>query len=119
MTSAGQPFQPEELAGQPEVVRWLSGAGYGPSEQAEVLESLSGFCFFVEKTPAELVSSCLRATDQGTAISGKGRRETQAAIERYVADRGLSGRSAVVVGNHIRGFLVHNGVFIQGSVSIS
>jgi hypothetical protein len=40
-------------------------------------------------------------------------------IESYVAERGLTGRDAIVVGNRIRGFLVHNGVFIQGRAAIT
>ena len=65
-------------------------------------------------TPEELVASCLRQTAAGTAISSKGRLRMQETIERYVAERGLAGREAIVVGNRVRGFLVHNGVFIQG-----
>jgi hypothetical protein len=104
-----------------EVQRWLSAAGYAdrPADRAGVLDSLRGFCEFTGRTPAELVAACLRPTAQGTAISAKGRREMQEAIDEYVRQRGLLGRDANVVGNHVRGFLVHNGVFIQGRVSIS
>lgn len=123
MTTERAPrFEPETLAEYPEVQRWLSGAGYEarpPGDREEVLNSLSGFCNFMSQTPSELVASCLRMTPEGTAISTKGRRAITEAIERYVSGRGLSGRSAIVVGNHVRGFLVHNGVFIQGPVSTS
>jgi hypothetical protein len=104
-----------------EVRRWLAGAGYDdrPADRAAVLDSLRGFCAFTGQTPAELVAACLRSTSEGTAISGRGRREMQARIESYVAGRGLRGRDAIVVGNHVRGFLIHNGVFIQGPVSTS
>lgn len=84
-----------------------------------MLESICGFCNFTGKTPAELVAACLRSTGEGTAISTKGRRETQALIDTFVADRGLRGHGAIVIGNHVRGFLIHNGVFIQGPVSTS
>ena len=39
-------------------------------------------------------------------------------IESFTAERGLQGHGAIVAGNRIRGFLVHNGVFIQGKASI-
>jgi hypothetical protein len=40
----------------------------------------------------------------------------QAAIEEFVASTGRVERDAVVAGNTLRGFLIHNGVFIQGPV---
>lgn len=122
MTMDGRSAEPAQVAGYAEVRRWLTAAGYDSrpaQDRAEVLDSLSGFCDFAGLNPAELVASCLRQTEHGTAISAKGRRQVQAAIEDYVAARGLSGRDAVVIGNHVRGFLVHNGVFFQGRVSVS
>ncbi|MGH3303182.1 MAG: hypothetical protein ACRDOK_16175 [Streptosporangiaceae bacterium] len=121
MTTEPRAIGANHLAQSPEVQRWLAAAGYDarPAERAQVLDSLSGFCRFAARTPAQLVAVCLRSTPEGTAISAKGRREMQGLIDRYVADRGLHGREAIVVGNHVRGFLVHNGVFIQGPVSIS
>jgi hypothetical protein len=114
-------FQAEEINRSPEVRRWLAGAGYDnrPADRAVVLDSLRGFCDFTGQRPAELVAACLRSTSEGTAISTKGRREMQARIDSYVQARGLRGRDAIVVGNHVRGFLVHNGVFIQGPVFAS
>ncbi len=104
-----------------EVRRWLTAAGYEdrPADRTGVLDSLRGFCEFTGRTPAELIAACLRPTAEGTAISAKGRREMQAAIDAYVRDRGLVGRDANVIGNHVRGFLVHNGVFLQGHASVS
>jgi hypothetical protein len=92
------------------VRRWLGKAG----ENDLLLEDLADFCTYADATPESLVAGCLRQTDAGTAISTKGRRQMQETIETYVAARGLTGREAIVVGNRIRGFLVHNGVFIQG-----
>jgi hypothetical protein len=103
------------------VQRWLDKAGYASSggpERDTLLGDLGGFCAFTGMAPEQLVDSCLRQTPAGTAISSKGRRRMQETIERYVAERGLSGREAIVVGNRVRGFLVHNGVFIQGRAAI-
>jgi hypothetical protein len=108
---------PTELRDSALVQRWLDKAGYRDApaaEQGRLLEVLADFCSYTDATPEMLVTSCLRHTDAGTAISTKGRRLMEATIEAYVAQRGLTGRDAIVVGNRIRGFLVHNGVFIQG-----
>ena len=108
---------PSELRQSPLVQRWLDKAGYvnaPTAEQDTLLGDLAGFCDYAESTPEDLVASCLRETAAGTAISTKGRRLMQERIEGYVGERGLAGRDAIVVGNRVRGFLVHNGVFIQG-----
>jgi hypothetical protein len=99
-----------QLRDSPAVQRWLQKAGH----QDRLLEDLADFCRYCDSTPEQLVASCLRQTAAGTAISTKGRRRMEETIESYVAERGLTGRDAIVVGNRIRGFLIHNGVFIQG-----
>jgi hypothetical protein len=115
-------MNPLELRESALVQRWLDKAGYRDAptdEQDRVLEVLADFCRYTEATPETLVASCLRQTDAGTAISTKGRRKMGGTIEAFVAERGLSGRDAIVVGNRIRGFLVHNGVFMQGRAAIN
>lgn len=111
-----------DLENSPEVQRWFKGAGYQTAperERSQLIAELQAFCTFVEMAPSELIKTCLRTTKDGhTAISTKGRRAMQASIEAFVAERGLAGHSAIVAGNRIRGFLVHNGVFIQGKASI-
>jgi len=108
------------LAASHTVRRWFESAGYDsdPSEEQEArLALLAGFCQREGKSPDELVAGCLRTTKVGdTAISAKGRTAMQAAIEDFVASTGRAGRDAVVAGNTLRGFLIHNGVFIQGPV---
>ncbi|HEV7861290.1 MAG TPA: hypothetical protein VGR20_01275, partial [Acidimicrobiia bacterium] len=62
-----------------------------------------------------MVSGLLRTTKDGdTAISSKRRTIMNAAIDEFVEKSGFTGRDAVVNGNIIRSFLVHNGIFIQG-----
>jgi hypothetical protein len=107
-----------ELKESPSVRRWFASADYDadpPEEQERRLTLLSDFCREQGKTPEELVSSCLRTTKAGdTAISAKGRVAMNNAIAAFVEQRGLTGLEAVSTGNVIRGFLIHNGVFIQG-----
>jgi hypothetical protein len=106
----------------PEVQRWFTGAGYASApvdERRRLVEELEAFCAHAGKQPAELIRSCLLTTRDGnTKISIKGRRAMQLLIDGYIADRGLSGHTAVAAGNRIRGFLIHNGVFIQGRAAI-
>ena len=102
------------------VERWFASAGYDQdpvAEQQARLTLLADFCRHLDKSPDELVAGCLRTTKHGdTAISAKGRNAIQAAIDEFTAATGRTGRDAVVAGNTLRGFLIHNGVFIQGPV---
>lgn len=108
----------EALRSAPTVRRWFESAGYDSDpvdEQVRRLGLLAGFCERMEQEPGELVASCLRTTKAGeTAISSKGRTKMNEEIAEFVESTGLEGREAVAAGNVIRGFLIHNGVFIQG-----
>lgn len=107
-----------ELAQDPAVRRWFESAHLdelSESEQAHRLALLADFCDHTGKPPGELVAGVLRTTKEGdTAISAKKRTAMNAAIDEFVEKSGFTGKNAVVNGNHIRGFLVHNGIFIQG-----
>lgn len=111
------------IADAPEVKRWLASAGYdqpGRERERELLISqLDSFLSHVGQTPESFVRSCLVKTKDGdTKISAKRRVAVQDEIEEFVADGGLSGHAATVAANQIRGFLIHNGIFMQGRVSI-
>jgi hypothetical protein len=117
-----EPRNLTEVEETPEVRRWLEKAGYHTLPKAErqlYVAHVAEFCAYTGKSPEELVRSCLLVKDGLTKISIKGRRAMQEAIDTFVAEAGLEGRDAIVVGNRIRGFLVHNGIFIQGRASIS
>ncbi len=108
------------LATSPAIARWFASAGYDKDptdEQQARLVLLADFCRHLGKTPDDLVAGCLRTTKHGdTAISAKGRNAIQTDIDEFMAATGRTGRDAVVAGNTLRGFLIHNGVFIQGPV---
>jgi hypothetical protein len=108
------------LAESPAVQRWFASARYDedPAEEQQArLSLLARFCERQGQTPDGLVAGCLRTTKSGdTAISAKGRNAIQEAIDEFVTSVGLTGREAVINGNMLRGFLIHNGVFIQGPV---
>lgn len=109
---------PDELATHPRVQRWFQGARYDqdpPEERQRKLALLAGFIDQVGLDPDELVTGLHRTTKQGhTAISAKRRDAINAAIEEYVEKQGLTDKDVVVTGNLLRGYLVHNGIFIPG-----
>jgi len=128
--TATQPAAPGTLRGDtdkfaqsPAVTRWLvetAGPVTDLAGRASALESLQGFCAFVGAGPDELVAQCLRPTKSGgTAISTVGRRSVNESVEAFAAAQGLTGHDAIVLGNRLRGFLIHNGIFLQGPASIS
>lgn len=123
MTADGDgPTGRDALAALPSVQRWLSSGGYDSAPAAErrrLLDLLGDLCTYAGMQPEELVASCVRTTKAGDrAISAKGRRAVQETIDRFVAERGLAGHQAIVAGNTLRGFLIHNGIFMQGPASI-
>jgi hypothetical protein len=108
----------EELAAAPSVVRWFDSARLhsDPEEEKQLrLGLLGGFCDHYGQSPDELAAGLTRTTKAGeSAISAKRRAAVDAAIDEFVEKSGFTGRDAVVNGNIIRSFLVHNGIFIQG-----
>lgn len=107
-----------DLAENAAVRRWFTSANLDeiPAEdQTHRLALLAEFCAHTGQQPEELVSGLLRTTKDGdTAISAKRRTLMNATIDEFVEKSGVTGKDAVVNGNIIRSFLVHNGIFIQG-----
>lgn len=106
------------VAEAPSVQRWFTSARYDndPDEEKQArYELLAGFCSHVDQSPDELVQSLVRTTKKGDlAISSKRRAAVDASIDEFIEKAGYTGRDAVVNGNTLRSFLVHNGIFIQG-----
>jgi len=113
--------RPDPFADSRAVQRWPAPTdGDSPAERAHALEMLQHFCAYQGASPDELVARCLRSTKSGdTAISAAGRRAIDHAITAFVATEGLAGHQAIVLGNQLRGFLIHNGIFLQGPASIT
>ncbi len=112
----------DALRALPSVKRWLDEIGVGGEGHEEEslmwAKDLQAFCKHSGNDPDAMLDSCFRKTKQGDlAISTKGRREIDAQIDEYEKSRGLYGRDAIVAGNRIRSFLIHNGVFMQGRVA--
>jgi hypothetical protein len=111
-------MSPEEIATAPTVVRWFDSAKLHSDTEDEKqfrLKLLGDFCDHIGQSPDELAAGLRRKTKSGDeAISGKRRAAMDAAIDEFVEKSGFTGRDAVVNGNILRSFLVHNGIFIQG-----
>jgi hypothetical protein len=111
-------FDLSTLEENPQVRRWFESAHFDddPAEERQHrLVLLGEFCDHTGQSPEELVKGLLRTTKSGgTAISSKRREAMNTTIDEFVEKRGLTGKDAIVTGNTIRGFLVHNGIFIQG-----
>ena len=109
---------PIELAENPAVRRWFTSANLDDLDaesQTHRLALLADFCAHTGQQPEELVSGLLRTTKDGdTAISAKRRTLMNDTINEFVEKSGATGKDAVIKGNIIRSFLVHNGIFIQG-----
>ena len=103
------------------VRHWFASARHDKAPQAEqdrYLELLSGFVAHCGKSPDELVEYCfLRKKDTGERFSSVRRRgEVNEWITAWVAEQDWTGKEAIVNGNVIRGFMIHNGAVIQGGV---
>jgi hypothetical protein len=109
---------PADLAQDPAVRRWFESAKFDDDPavvQTHKLALLADFCDHPGQQPGELVAGLLRTTKDGhTAIAAKKRIAMNSTIEEFVEKSGFTGKDAVINGNIIRGFLVHNGIFIQG-----
>ncbi len=109
-----------DLAAAPAVTQWFASArltSEPPEELQERLELLAGFLAHVGKSADELVEFCfLRKKDTGERFSSVKRRgEVNDWIEEFVAARGWTGKEAVLNGNTLRSFMIHNGALIQGN----
>jgi hypothetical protein len=110
-----------ELKQHDRVRTWFAGARHGElpeADQQHYLETLHGFLAGVGKDPDEIVAFCfLRKKATGERFLSQRRRvEVNAMIEAWVQRNGWTGKDAVRMANVIRGFLIHNGVPIQGPV---
>lgn len=104
-----------ELEHHPRVQRWFQAARYDqdPAEERQRrLALLAEFMEHVGRDPDDLVTHLHRTTKQGhAAFSFKKRDALNVAIDEFVEKRGLAGKDAVVTGNMLRGYFVHNGIF--------
>jgi hypothetical protein len=110
-----------ELKQHEKVRTWFAGAHHDQlpeADQQHYLEVLAAFLAGVGKDPDSIVAFCYlrkRATGE-RFLSQQRRAEVNEMIEAWVQGNGWTGKTAVRMANVVRGYLIHNGVLIQGPV---
>lgn len=115
------PASTDDLRHYETVQRWLRSAGHDQQStefQERYLGVLTKFVHHTGKSPDDLVAYCfLRKRETGERfVSTKRRIAVNEWIDGLVADQGWTDKDAVANANIVRGFLIHNGVLIQGKV---
>ncbi len=104
----------EDIKNFPSVKKWsenlLEQWGDVPDLDKRI-GALVDFVNYVGRDPDKIVEECLRQSDEGMRIKLKARREIIAEIAEFEKEHG--GRRA---GNHVRSFLIHNGIAMSPSV---
>ncbi|MEX0682412.1 MAG: hypothetical protein WD904_09885 [Dehalococcoidia bacterium] len=108
------------LAAYETVETWRTGLrdqwGEEP-DMTERLRALEGFCEMVGKDPDTIIAECSRVVEGGKRIRIKGRREYAARIAEFQESEDGDARAQGRLGNNIRSFFIHNGIFMQAGLS--
>jgi hypothetical protein len=81
------------------------------------LETLERFCTLVEREPDAIIADCAREVEGGKRIRIKKRRFYSDKIDEFQSSVNGDARAQTRVGNIVRSFMIHNGIFMQGGVS--
>jgi hypothetical protein len=104
------------------VSAWINGLteqwGEAPPDLDSRLELLARFCAFVERDPDGVIDDCSREVESGKRIRIKERRRYSEQIAEFQAAEGGDARAQGRVGNTIRSFMIHNGIFMQAGVQV-
>ena len=99
---------------------WRSGLSEQWGEEPDMTaraSALGRFCEFAGKDPDALIAECTRQVESGTRIRIKARRQYSDKIAQFQAASGGSARDQLKLGNTIRSFFIHNGIFMQAGLS--
>jgi hypothetical protein len=80
-------------------------------------ETLQRFCAFAGTDPDTMIADCTREVESGKRIRIKARREYSEKIAEFQASEGGSAREQGKLGNVVRSFFIHNGIFMQAGLS--
>jgi hypothetical protein len=102
------------------VQAWRSGLreqwGDEP-DMAARLAVLERFCAATGKDPDAMIADCTRQVESGKRIRIKARREYSEKIAEFQAAPGGTPREQQKLGNTVRSFFIHNGIFMQAGLS--
>ncbi len=102
------------------VQTWRSGLAEQWGEEPDMtarVNALERFCDSVGKDPDALIAECTREVEGGKRIRIKVRRQFSEQIAEFQAASGGSARDQLKLGNTIRSFFIHNGIFMQAGLS--
>ena len=102
------------------VQTWSSGLSEQWGEEPDMAartSALDRFCDFAGKDPDVLIAECTREVESGKRIRIKARRQYSEQIAEFQAASGGSAREQLKLGNTIRSFFIHNGIFMQAGLS--
>jgi len=102
------------------VQTWRSGLAEQWGEEPDMtarVDALERFCDSVGKDPDALIAECTREVEGGKRIRIKVRRQFSDQIAEFQAASGGSARDQLKLGNTIRSFFIHNGIFMQAGLS--
>ncbi len=102
------------------VQTWRSGLSEQWGEEPDMTvraSALERFSDFAGTDPDALIAACTRQVEGGKRIRIKARREYSEKIAEFQAASGGSAREQLKLGNTIRSFFIHNGIFMQAGLS--
>ncbi len=112
---------PEKPIADYETVQtWRSGLREQWGEDLDMAlrsSALERFCDFAGKDPDALIAECTREVESGKRIRIKARREYSEKIAEFQAASGSTLLAQRKLGNTIRSFFIHNGIFMQAGLS--
>jgi hypothetical protein len=103
------------------VKTWRSGLkaqwGEEPADFSDRVALLERFCDLAGRDPDVMIEDCTREVDSGKRIRIKARREYSEKIAEFQASSAGDARAQGRVGNVIRSFFIHNGIFMQAGLA--
>jgi hypothetical protein len=82
------------------------------------LQAVERFCRFVDKDPDAMIRECFIRKEGQKKISYKGRTFYYNKIAEFQDSLEEEARNKVRIGNHVRSFFIHNGVFMQSGMQL-
>ena len=103
------------------VQTWRTGLveqwGEEPADFGDRVVLLERFCVIAERDPDGMIEDCTREVESGKRIRIKARREYSEKIASFQESAQGDARAQGRVGNIIRSFFIHNGIFMQAGLA--
>jgi hypothetical protein len=87
-------------------------------DDPDCVQAVERFCRFVDKDPDAMIRECFIRKEGQKKISYKGRTFYYNKIAEFQDSLDEEARNKVRIGNHVRSFFIHNGVFMQSGMQL-